>query len=64
MDTFGMPKPHLLFLILALSLTAGAADWPQFRFGPNRGAVSPETLPARLHLQWEREFAPPDPAFP
>ena len=59
-----MPKPHLFCLTLALSLTASAADWPQFRFGPNRGAASPEKLPARLHLQWERGFADPDPAFP
>ncbi len=59
-----MFKPLLLCLTFAFSLTAGAADWPQFRFGSNRGAVSPETLPAQLHLQWEREFAVPDPAFP
>ena len=59
-----MIKTHLLFLSLFFSSTADAADWPQFRFGANRGAASPEALPAQLHLQWVREFAAPDPAFP
>ena len=39
-------------------------DWPQFRFGSNRGASSPEGLPVKLYLQWSREFATPSPAFP
>ena len=39
-------------------------DWPQFRYGPNRGASSPEQLAGTLHLQWTREFAAPSPAFP
>jgi outer membrane protein assembly factor BamB len=59
-----MRKLHLLFIALTFSITANAADWPQFRFGANRGAASPEVLPAKLHLQWTREFAKPDPAFP
>ena len=53
-----------LFLSLFLCLTADAADWPQFRFGANRGAASPEVLPAQLHLEWVREFVAPAPAFP
>ena len=54
----------VLFFSLALCLVAQAADWPQFRFGATRGAASPETLAAQLHLQWSREFPPPSPAFP
>ena len=50
--------------ILLSSTVAGAGDWPQFRFGPNRGAVSLEELPAELYLQWSRDFGAPDPAFP
>ena len=55
---------QLLFVALTFSITARAVDWPQFRFGSNRGASSPEVLPAKLHLQWSREFATPNPAFP
>ena len=54
----------MLFIALTFSITVNAADWPQFRFGANRGAASPEVLPAKLNLQWTREFAKPDPAFP
>ncbi len=48
---------------LLVSVTA-AEDWPQFRFGANRGAASPEMLAAQLHLQWVREPGTPSPAFP
>ena len=56
--------PLLLFLSPVLSAASEAADWPQFRFSANRGAASPEALPAQLHLQWVREFGEPAPAFP
>ncbi|SVC21244.1 uncharacterized protein METZ01_LOCUS274098, partial [marine metagenome] len=59
-----MHKLRVLFFTLALCLVTQAADWPQFRFGANRGAASPETLPSQLHLQWSRKFAAPSPAFP
>ena len=59
-----MCKFRFLALSLTLSLTVGAVDWPQFRFGANRGAASPEVLAGTLHLQWTREFAAPSPAFP
>ena len=59
-----MCKFRFLALSLTLSLTVGAVDWPQFRFGANRGAASPEQLAGTLHLQWTREFAAPSPAFP
>jgi len=59
-----MRKLQIFLATLTFSLTVGAADWPQFRFGANRGAASPEVLPAQLYLQWTREFATPSPAFP
>ncbi|MBI5384921.1 MAG: PQQ-binding-like beta-propeller repeat protein [Verrucomicrobia bacterium] len=45
-----------LAMLGATSLPAG--DWPQWRFDANRSADSPEDLPAELHLQWTRAFAP------
>ena len=59
-----MRKLSLIALFLTFPLTVSAVDWPQFRFDANRGAASPEKLPAQLHLQWSREFATPSPAFP
>ncbi|MFP6904763.1 MAG: PQQ-binding-like beta-propeller repeat protein [Verrucomicrobiota bacterium] len=59
-----MRKRYLFAVTLTFAFTVPAADWPQFRFGANRGAASPEELPGKLHLQWTREFATPDPAFP
>lgn len=46
--------------LLALLLTgpALAADWPMWRFDAQRSAASPEVLPAQLHLQWTRKYAP------
>ena len=39
-------------------------DWPMWRYDAGRRAASPEELPARMHLQWVRELAPPKPAWP
>jgi outer membrane protein assembly factor BamB len=55
----------LLPLTLALlTATAHAADWPANRFDARRSSASPQELPARLHLQWVREYAPLEPAWP
>ncbi len=43
-------------LLLAASLSV--ADWPQWRYDASRSAASPAPLPARLTLQWTREFEP------
>lgn len=62
-----MSRMHTWAMLVLFSGTIGnvvAADWPQFRHDANRGAVSPTTLPAELHLQWVREMATPRPAFP
>ena len=52
------------FVLTVSCQVAWAADWPQFRYGPNRGASSSEQLAPTLHLQWEREFNAPSPAYP
>ncbi|HIL25455.1 MAG TPA: hypothetical protein EYG19_08665, partial [Verrucomicrobia bacterium] len=50
--------------LLWFTLCADANDWPQWRFGPGRGAVSPHALPAELHLQWTRQLPKAAPAWP
>ena len=58
-------KTWLACVVLSISChVSWAADWPQFRYGPNRGASSSEQLAPTLHLQWEREFTTPSPAYP
>jgi outer membrane protein assembly factor BamB len=39
-------------------------DWPMWRYDAGRGAVSPQKLPAKMHLQWVRQLDPPKPAWP
>ena len=53
-----------ILLLLGICSLARGADWPQHRFDAGRGAVSPEELPARLHLQWVRRLPEPRPAWP
>src|SRR5207244_3392684 len=43
---------------------ASAADWPMWRFDANRSAAAPTALPAKLYLQWTREYTPLKPAWP
>src|SRR5205085_2883317 len=44
--------------------TARAADWPMWRHDAQRSGSSPQVLPARLHLQWAREYPALQPAWP
>ena len=53
--------PMLLLLLAAPCL---AADWPTWRHDASRGGVSPEELPAKLHLQWVLELPAPKAAWP
>lgn len=41
-----------------------SGDWPQWRYDAERTAVTPHKLAPELHLQWIREFPPPQPAWP
>ena len=57
-------KQTLKTLLLLSTLSAIAADWPQWRYGPGRGAVTPQKLPDSLHLQWTRQLPKAAPAWP
>ncbi|MEX0700600.1 MAG: PQQ-binding-like beta-propeller repeat protein [Planctomycetales bacterium] len=50
--------------LLLCAQNTQAADWPQWRHGAARGAVSPEAIPTDLHLHWSRELPAPRPAWP
>jgi outer membrane protein assembly factor BamB len=39
-------------------------DWPTWRYDAGRRSSSPEELPAKMHLKWIRQMAPPKPAWP
>jgi len=51
----------LLYSLFAPKVEAG--DWPMWRFDSGRTNVSPEKLPTALHLQWQRQLPPVQPAF-
>lgn len=57
--------PRLALLTtLFLPAILPAADWPTYRYDPQRRASSPEVLADQLHLQWTRELPPLTPAWP
>jgi len=55
----------LVFLsaFLVLSVASGA-DWPQWGYDAERSRVSPAQMPAGLKLQWTRQLAKPEKAWP
>jgi outer membrane protein assembly factor BamB len=63
-------QPRLTFHLLAASLLlmtpslVQAADWPMWRYDANRSGASPHELPAKLYLQWVREYRSMKPAWP
>ena len=54
----------VVFFSVLLVSSAFGADWPMWRYDASRTASSPEVLPEDLHLQWWRDEAPPEPAWP
>ncbi|MFC2075920.1 PQQ-binding-like beta-propeller repeat protein [candidate division KSB1 bacterium] len=65
-----MKKSRILISVtglLALAFSGGrpamCADWPMWRFDTARSAVSPEELPDRLRLAWERVYSPRVPVW-
>src|ERR1017187_6839549 len=57
----------LLFTLLSMTTIPGfshAADWPMWRHDAHRSGASPTDLPAKLHLQWQRDNAPLTAAWP
>jgi outer membrane protein assembly factor BamB len=43
---------------------AAGADWPQWRYDAQHSAASPESLPAKLALSWQRDLPKLTPAWP
>lgn len=58
--------PFFLFGAVAvgcLTSECWSADWPQWRYDAGRSACSPQSLPDKLYLQWQRKYPPLTPAF-
>ncbi len=55
----------LVLLCLAAGVNSGlAADWPMWRHDPARSGSHADALPTELRLQWSRNFAVPQTAWP
>ncbi len=55
---------HLIGVFFIFSAAVSSAeDWPTWRYDTKRSAVSRQTLPAELHLQWMRKHPRIRPAF-
>jgi len=64
MSRFGLASVVIVVLAVnCLSERCCAADWPQWRYDADRSACSPQVLPDKLHLQWQRKYPPLEPAF-
>ena len=54
----------LTLVVLSLSSSGFAGDWPTHRYDARRSACSPDSLPATLKPAWQRVFPAFEPAFP
>lgn len=52
------------FVVLSLGTTTIAADWPTWRHDANRSATTPQQLGKNIKLQWSRQLATSEPAWP
>ncbi|HUS81373.1 MAG TPA: PQQ-binding-like beta-propeller repeat protein, partial [Armatimonadota bacterium] len=62
-----LTRTSCVFALAALAVCATclqAADWPMWRCDAMRSAATDEQLPAPLHLQWVRQYAALQPAWP
>lgn len=63
-----MRLPNILWpvalLLVSLSGFTSGADWPMWRHDAGRSAATSMALPPDLQLQWQRQFHPPQPAYP
>ena len=55
--------PLTLILLASLARCGLAADWPMWGYDAARTGVSPDSLPADLHLRWTLKLRPPAPAW-
>ncbi len=51
-------------VVVAVAASAPAADWPMWQYDAQRSAVTPETLPRDMQLQWVLHLPQPKPAWP
>ncbi len=54
----------VLFSLFLIAPLLYAEDWPTWRYDAARTGASPGQLPPALYLQWVRQYAPPQPAWP
>ena len=54
----------MLLLAACHVFSAGAGDWPQWRYDVGHGASTPDELPQELRLQWVRHLPQPSKAWP
>lgn len=52
-----------IFLTHSLSGIINANDWPMWRFNAQRSAITEQTVPETLHVQWVHQLPQLDPAF-
>jgi len=50
-------------ILIGFIVSLSAADWPMWRYDHERTAESPQKLPAKLGLLWQRKLPKPIPAF-
>ncbi len=46
------------------SMSAWGGEWPMWRHDARRSAATSSPLPPQLHLQWQKQFHRPQPAYP
>jgi len=64
MRTHFLARAYSLFLTWCMVASAGAADWPMWRYDAARSASTPRALPAKLAVHWQHRLPPFEPAFP
>ena len=62
--SFCVPVVIAIWLLLSFGMAvASAHDWPMWRYDAARGAETLQSLPDKMHLLWERQFAESKPAY-
>ena len=64
MQPRSIPCIFAAILGLLVSGSVQAGDWPMWRYDANRSSASPDGLPAKLYLQWSRDYPQQQPAWP
>ena len=59
-----MKLNYVCVLFLGMLYTAGAGDWPMWRYDAGRSAITGEKLSYPLTMLWTRQLRTPQPAWP